>query len=220
MIEVSIESVRVSLMSEHRLVILKDVGSDRYLLPVHKCLALVSAVGWAWLAEWLAARISSVPRRPMCVLVLSSAIVLHGLGVVRVAPYHLSYYNPMMGGPKVAPRVLQVGWGEGLDQAARYLNSKPDAPGLRVVSWYKPCFSYFFVGQTLNIDNSADISYEHLQSFLDADYIVIYIHPWQRHIPRKLIDHMATQTPEHSVWINGLEYARVYQLDQGHSDLQ
>ena len=31
MIEVSIESVRVSLMSEHRLVILKQVGSDRHL---------------------------------------------------------------------------------------------------------------------------------------------------------------------------------------------
>lgn len=31
MIEVSIESVRVSLMSEHRLVILKDVGSERHL---------------------------------------------------------------------------------------------------------------------------------------------------------------------------------------------
>jgi bifunctional DNase/RNase len=31
MVEVSIESVRVSLMSEHRLVILKQVGSDRHL---------------------------------------------------------------------------------------------------------------------------------------------------------------------------------------------
>ena len=31
MIEVSIDSVRVSLMSEHRLVILKQVGSDRHL---------------------------------------------------------------------------------------------------------------------------------------------------------------------------------------------
>jgi bifunctional DNase/RNase len=31
MIEVSIESVRVSLMSEHRLVILKDVASERHL---------------------------------------------------------------------------------------------------------------------------------------------------------------------------------------------
>jgi hypothetical protein len=31
MIEVAIDSVRVSLMSQHRVVILKDLGSDRYL---------------------------------------------------------------------------------------------------------------------------------------------------------------------------------------------
>src|SRR5512136_2026498 len=31
MIEVTIDSIRVSLMSQHRVVILKDVGSDRYL---------------------------------------------------------------------------------------------------------------------------------------------------------------------------------------------
>ncbi|MCA9911360.1 MAG: bifunctional nuclease family protein, partial [Anaerolineae bacterium] len=31
MIEVIIDSIRVSLMSQHRIVILKDTGSDRYL---------------------------------------------------------------------------------------------------------------------------------------------------------------------------------------------
>src|SRR5512135_1392373 len=31
MIEVTIDSIRVSLMSQHRIVLLKDVGSDRYL---------------------------------------------------------------------------------------------------------------------------------------------------------------------------------------------
>jgi len=31
MVEVKIDSIRVSLMSQHRVVILKDVGSDRYL---------------------------------------------------------------------------------------------------------------------------------------------------------------------------------------------
>ena len=31
MVEVTIDSIRVSLMSQHRVVILKDVDSDRYL---------------------------------------------------------------------------------------------------------------------------------------------------------------------------------------------
>jgi hypothetical protein len=40
-------------------------------------------------------------------------------------PYYLSYYNPLMGGPRKAPQVMQIGWGEGLDQAGRYLDRNP-----------------------------------------------------------------------------------------------
>ena len=40
-------------------------------------------------------------------------------------PYYLPYYNPLVGGTKVAPRVLLYGWGEALDRAAAYLNTSP-----------------------------------------------------------------------------------------------
>jgi len=32
-----------------------------------------------------------------------------------------------------APQVMMIGWGEGLDQAARYLNDQPEAPSLRLL---------------------------------------------------------------------------------------
>jgi hypothetical protein len=31
-------------------------------------------------------------------------------------------------------------------------------------------------------------------------------------MPTRLLDHLAQQTPVHSIWINGLEYARIYKL--------
>ena len=53
-------------------------------------------------------------------------MVGHALPLAVVAPYALAYYNPRRGGP-AASRVLLVGWGEGLDQVAAYLNAQPSS---------------------------------------------------------------------------------------------
>ena len=79
--------------------------------------------------------------------VLGVAIAIQTIVALQTYPYYLSYFNPLMGGSQRAPQVLMIGWGEGLDRAARYLNDKPDADQLYVMSWYFPgCFSYFFKG--------------------------------------------------------------------------
>jgi hypothetical protein len=41
---------------------------------------------------------------------------------------------------------------------------------------------------------------------------VIYIHQWQRNTPEKILDYLSAKIPEYSVWINGIEYARVYKI--------
>jgi hypothetical protein len=43
--------------------------------------------------------------------------------------------------------------------------------------------------------------------------LVIYIHQWQRGTPQNLLDALSQLTPVHVVEINGVEYARVYQLN-------
>jgi hypothetical protein len=48
--------------------------------------------------------------------------------------------------------------------------------------------------------------------FHKADYVVIYIHQLQRNIPAALLDQLRGLQPEYSVWIDGLEYARVYKI--------
>ena len=46
------------------------------------------------------------------------------------------------------------------------------------------------------------------------DYAVIYYHQWQRQmIPDWMLEYLSTRTPEHTVWINGIEYVRIYKID-------
>jgi hypothetical protein len=118
-------------------------------------------------------------------------------------PYYFTFYNPLLGGNGRAPEVLMIGLGEGIDQAARYLNTKSDAGSLRVASWYRGgSFNYIFRGQDLNLDD-----------FFEADYAVLYVHQWQRQLPNaQMLHYFAQLTPEFTVTLHGLDYAWVYDL--------
>jgi hypothetical protein len=134
------------------------------------------------------------------------------IGTIQTYPYYLSYYNPLLGGNARAPDVMWVGWGEGLDEVARVLNAKPDASNLRVMSWYaRGPFSYFFKGtssEILPISDGVD-----LQEWLDTDYLVLYVNQWQRELePPELRVYLASQEPEEVIYVDNIEYARVYNL--------
>jgi hypothetical protein len=105
---------------------------------------------------------------------------------------------------------MMIGYGEGLDQAARYLNAKPDAAELRVLSWYPDGpFSYIFNGRTLYQGFASNP-----ENLINADYYVLYYHQWQRQLPSKeLIQYFDHLVPEHIVYIDGLEYVRLYHRD-------
>ena len=47
-------------------------------------------------------------------------------------PYELTYANPLLGGNPAAQRTIASGWGEGLDEAARYLNDRTGSARLKV----------------------------------------------------------------------------------------
>ena len=207
---------------------LGDKKFDRYLIPLYPALHLVAAAGWVGAAHWLAGRwFSRNPEvstpRPTTdgraklsmgwpaalLLVLLAAGQL--LCLNRVFPYPLSYYNPLLGGSRRAPLVMQIGWGEGLDEAGRYLSAKENSEALTVASWYRSVLAYHFHGKTVSI--KAQMGPEDMTALAAADYAVIYIHQWQRDVPSALLDEFAQRQPEHSIEINGLEYAHIYRLD-------
>jgi hypothetical protein len=143
------------------------------------------------------------------ITVLAVVVIAQAYSAGQTYPYYFSYYNPLAGGSQRAPQVMMIGWGEGLDQAARYLNTKPDVEMLKVASWYPDGpFSYFFEGTTIQQDFPANPA-----EMAKADYVVLYAHQWQRQLPsQEFLDFFAAQTPEEVFLIDGLEYARVYRL--------
>jgi len=106
---------------------------------------------------------------------------------------------------------MLIGWGEGLDEVGRYLSQKPASQKLTVLSWMPyGCLSYYFPGKVRPILSNTDFSQEDWVRLDSVDYIVIYIQQWQLNIPNSLLEYLSNSMPEHSIWINGIEYARIY----------
>lgn len=186
---------------------------DRYFLPAYLPLSLVAAAGWYALAHWLAPRYDFIRKYSLQYVLLGSLVVIEIVGTMRTAPYYLTYYNPLLGGIRKAPGMMSIGWGEGLNEAALYLEEKTDFCDQRIISWYTLAYNWYstsFGCQAQFVEFSSDKSLEYyLENF---DYAIIYINQRQRNYPEDLIRYLEGQTPEHTVWIDGVDYVRIYRL--------
>jgi len=190
-----------------------DKKFERYTLPIYPSLAIIAGLGWSSLALYLSRRSWQGLLRYLPHTVILGAFVVQATQAIAAHPYYLAYYNPLLGGSRQARHVWMLGWGEGLDLAAQYLNEKPGAENLKVYSFFEAgCFSYYFAGQSMEIPYKVDIGRGALERIYDADYLVIYISQFQRDFPGLLIKRFSRRTPEHTIWINGLEYAQIYKL--------
>jgi 4-amino-4-deoxy-L-arabinose transferase-like glycosyltransferase len=178
--------------------------SVRYMLPAFAAFAPLAAYGLLRLGRWMADWVPpwrkgrAFGRTPL----------LLGLGLLLLvfslpyAPYYFSYYNPLLLGWRWAPKTILVGWGEGLGDAAHYLNRQPGAAQATVAAWYDWTFAPFFEGQALPLSS---------ENAMRADYTVFYINQVQRNIPDpNLITYFQRRKPDHVVRLNGLDYAWVY----------
>ena len=188
---------------------------DRYILPVFFALDVVAVVGWAALIQlpWQYGICPWVARLRVVsptLWAMAAVILLHGVFTAFTAPYFFTYYSPLIGGALTAPKVLFVGWGEGLEDAAAFLNTQPEAKDLRVAAWYADGpFSYFFDGQAVPMGYTSPLSW------MDIDYAVTYANQWQRQLPSpEAVDYFDALTPVHTVRAAGLELANVYDMRQ------
>lgn len=195
---------------------------DRYLLPAFLCLDVIAALGWIGIWQWAKGQsaIHTYPAKSdnpqSAILAVALILFAHGLPGFLHYPHYLSYYNPLVGGSLTAPQVMMIGWGEGLDEAARYLNSKPNAEQLVVSTWYPlGCFSYFFEGQHTLAPKDIPDPTDNKRHWFSTDYVVFYANQWQRELPTpELLDYFFAQPPEQVIGIAGLDYARIYNLHQ------
>jgi hypothetical protein len=180
-----------------------DKKFDRYLLPVFPLLDIFAAAGWVALAQWLATR-GSLTWRQRCPGLLAAGVAVASFALIwPTRPYYISYYNPIVGGSEIAPQVLLVGWGEGLDRAAVYLNGKPDAGELVVCSWNPSELGNSFVGSIV------DGRIEFCPS--EPDYYVFYRNLLQRDlVPEISSRFVGVKEPDFVARVNGIDYAWVY----------
>jgi 4-amino-4-deoxy-L-arabinose transferase-like glycosyltransferase len=184
---------------------------DRYIIPSFVLLDLVAGVSLVWIVSWMAKYLPEKWRTAFIGVILFGAVAVQAALAWTAFPYFFDYYNPLLGGSNQAVKVMQVGWGEGLDQAARYINEKPNSSKLSVMSWYgSGSFFYFSKSRVYNV--SSEWSASDWDQYNKSDYIVIYLEQWQRNIPAEVLDKLKDVQPEYSVWLDGLEYVRVYKI--------
>jgi 4-amino-4-deoxy-L-arabinose transferase-like glycosyltransferase len=132
-------------------------------------------------------------------------LLFQGVLIIVNYPYYFTYYNPLLGGIRGAERMVTIGWGEGLDLAAAYLNQKPNAEQLRVSSWYQSTFAPFFKGEAISYSQEKGKA-------MAGDYVVFYINQLQRRFPDdELFRYFETRyQPEKIIPLKGINYVEIY----------
>jgi hypothetical protein len=172
---------------------------DRYILPLFPALGVLAAVGLHAVATRWSAHTRSAGPRAVAALALAALVIWPAASAY---PYFLSYYNPLLGGGAAAQRAVMVGNGEGLDQVANWINAQPNAENLWVVA-----HSYDIL-QPMMLASGEPLR-DRVPS--NADYVVLYLFQTQiGHSPRVLAEYWDRHEPDLRVWINGIEYARIY----------
>ena len=171
---------------------------DRYLLPVFLALDVISGltVSYLFAQDW---RRLSVKVFRLSVLGL---LLLQIYQVFTIHPHTLAYVNPLTVSYLGERR---LGWGEGLDLAAAYLNQLPDSSTLTVASYYPAEFQSNFVGQTVPI---------HQHDSPSVDYVVLYRAMFERGPnawETDVVNYYRNQTPIHIISIGAVPMAWIFQ---------
>jgi hypothetical protein len=166
---------------------------DRYALPAVPLLAVVAGVG-------LQRALKALPLGAS-----GSGLVLGAMGLAQLAlcagarPYYFTYYSPLLGGATLARTILPVGWGEGVDRVASYLNGRPGKEARSVLAPDA-------VRVTLRAQTRAKVVDPEERQ--DTDYRLSYVSAAQRN---EDIAARAGVAPVLTVRIDGVDYARLYQ---------
>jgi hypothetical protein len=178
----------------------------RYFLPAFPVIDIFVALGILWLWDRLTRiiRNRSVYRWGMALL--SGAVLLaQGWLVLDNYPYYFTYYNPLFGGASGVSHLIGIGWGEGMNEAAAYLDQQPGAESLQVAAFYHLTLAPFFVGEAGEFPDQVGDT-------MQADYLVYYRHQLQRQLQDMDVWRYFDRhyTPVHRVTLQGLDYALVY----------
>lgn len=197
------EQIAVLLIFAVGFVFVMSLGSkmgDRYILPIFLILDALIATAFAGI-------IKSSVKTPDLRYVTYGFLALflwQAADVYRLHPYHLAYINPIT---KPFFDERRLGWGEGLELAAAYLNQKPDASNLKAAAYYPTIFADSFVGTTVPL---------HEWDAGGVDYAVLYRAQLERGESAwetDVLQQFRSKKPEHVITLNDLPYVWIYTVE-------
>jgi len=165
---------------------------DRYILPVFLILDVMAAYAFIIASSGRFARSATSKSA----IIIAMLVTWQAFETARLHPYALSYVNPIV---KPFFKDRRLGWGEGLDLAAAYLNKNPNAKELTVASFYPSEFATHFAGNSVPLNQHDHAS---------VDYVVLYRAMLERGQAWETDVLVAYQTiqPEKTIDLNGMPY--------------
>jgi 4-amino-4-deoxy-L-arabinose transferase-like glycosyltransferase len=208
---------------------------NRYLVPVFPALDIIAAVGLVWGAKQLsslllrfadlryAALTSLFRAADFYFLARPPTITPHAQRRVTVAlvsivaavatinawwwhPYSITFFNQALGGARAGAQTFSVGWGEGYDQVAQWLNRQPDITGVVTAAiMTKSLNPYLRHGAQATTPEGSSLPPE-------TGYVVVSIYQAQGTVFAPFNQFYPQAPPVHTVTIHGVPYAWVYQI--------
>jgi len=173
---------------------------NRYLEPAFPAVDILAAAG---LMSVFADGTRRSRLAPGACAVLG---VVAGVNAASWHPYGIAAFNQLLGGASAGAQTFMVGWGEGLEQAADWLNAQPNIDNTLVATTLKEPLGYFLRPGTDVILPQKDIPAK-------TSYLVVYIRNAQETPPAPPFDRFfGRDTPVHVVAIHGVPYAWIYQV--------
>ncbi|GAB4277402.1 MAG: hypothetical protein Kow0080_28370 [Candidatus Promineifilaceae bacterium] len=162
---------------------------DRYALPALPVLVVTAAYGWQHLiSQW---------RRKWGE---TAVIATQLLWLLTLWPYPLAAYNPLVGGPWLADKVMALGWGESISAAGQWLAAQPESGKLTAAAGVGPSFAPFFPGKAL-LSSEESVPY--------ADYFVLTVGGEQLN-PGSKASAMQSAELVHTIRFAGREQAWIF----------
>ncbi len=193
-------------------------NSAHYVLTSYVSLDILAAVGWVYGVESLSKYVPAGVRRMFAIVALGLLIIIQAGSAFAFFPYYYTYYNPIMEALQPGRQNPNFGYGDGLELAARYLAQKPGAANSTVIAFYgRGPFSYFYPGKTEQLKPvyaDAENVPQLVQILHESKYIVIYYElERERDVPANVMRALEGVAPEKVIWLNGIEYIRIYRAD-------
>jgi len=182
---------------------------NRYLVPVFPSLDILAALGWVGLlrilqhttgqrlAHSLQNHAGTLVFIPVALVALTHAMWYH--------PYSIVYFNQFLGGPQKGAETFSVGWGEGYDQVAAWLNQQADITGVVTAAiMVKTLNPYLRHGAQATTPDGAELPDK-------TGYVVVSIYQAQGTVFPPFDQFYSHVEPLHTVTLHNVDYFWIYQ---------